>query len=190
MTGIEDYLTSAMSTLQHIENLYDRAEMLTERRLDAEEQMLHRASAAFRTGRLDAVGLYEIYEQYKALQIPGRMARWNAVMPIKWQQMHNAVRWQPNEMTGTWSGTWPLSDRDHRPAPRVSVVYVLFDAHNEPIYVGSTADFRIRLKAHAKDGKPFVRWQAYPSADREAAYLLEDRLLRERKPRLNRKASR
>lgn len=45
-------------------------------------------------------------------------------------------------------------------------------------------------KAHIRDGKSCARWLAYPCADREAAYVLEGQLLRERKPYLNRRVGR
>lgn len=78
------------------------------------------------------------------------------------------------------------------PAPPVgvSVVYVLFDVWNEPAYVGSTQDFRVRLAVHRKEKPGLLTWTAFPCADREAAYVLENRLLKEYKPHLNKKASR
>ncbi|MBL1120211.1 GIY-YIG nuclease family protein [Streptomyces sp. 110] len=72
----------------------------------------------------------------------------------------------------------------------MGVVYALFDARNDPCYLGSTDQFRTRIGKHVKDGKVFTSWQAYPCPDREAAYVLEDRLLKERLPSLNKKASR
>ena len=59
-----------------------------------------------------------------------------------------------------------------------------------PLYVGSTHVFAERVKRHYIDGKPVKFWQAYLCSDREAAYQMEDRLLKEHMPVMNRKAGR
>jgi len=190
MTEVQDHLTSAMSTLQHIEKLHLRAQQLEALRVEAEEQLLHRIGNAYASGNLTAEALSEVYDRYSALRIPGRTLRWNEAVPILWIRMPRLPKWQPNGPAGTWIGPWPLGDDDALPMPGSCVVYILFDAFNEPIYVGSTGDFRIRLKAHAKQKKPFVRWQAYVTDDREAAYRLEVKLLKEHLPRLNKRVGR
>jgi len=186
----QQIMIGAAATLQHIENLHNRMARLEVLRIEAEEQLLHRAAVAFQAGQLRADGLSEICDRYKALPFPGRMTRWNEIMPVNWHRMHELPKWQPNGPAGTWVGSWPIGKADQVPAPKAFVLYVLFDSHNEPIYVGSTGNFRTRLKTHFRQGKPFVRWQAYAVADREAAYQLEEKLLRERLPRFNKKAGR
>lgn len=185
-----DHLDSALSTLQHIENLDARAQALEERRIEAEEQMLHRVGAAYEAGQLSLPDLIEIYERYKQLNLAGRMTRWNAAIPIYWSVVPTLSRHIPNAPGGTWSGAWPFDPDDRLPPTKSFIVYVLFDATNEPIYVGSSGHFRNRLKAHARNGIIFVRWWACPAADREAAYQLEEKLLRERLPKLNKRAGR
>lgn len=91
---------------------------------------------------------------------------------------------------GTWRGEWPLAGSDSLPANGACVVYVLYDTPNEPCYVGSTQNIRARLKRHRMDGKEFAWWSAFGCADREAAYRLEERLLSEWQPYLNRKRTR
>ena len=190
MTASSGEAVSAAATLQHIEKLHAQVLKLEALRIEAEEQLLHRIGNDYRAGRLSAEELIEVYERYKATRISGRTTRWNEAVPVPWLRMPKLSLWQPNGPAGTWVGTWPMSDGASVPAPYQPVVYVLFDEASEPIYVGSTGDLRIRLKAHAKQHKPFVRWQAYAAADREAAYQLETKLLREHKPSLNKRAGR
>ncbi len=102
-----------------------------------------------------------------------------------WRPWHS-----PNGPAGSWFGECPLNDGEPLPPKWTCVVYVLFDHENVPCYVGSTNQFRQRVKRHAYDGKRFVRWVAYPCADREAAFDLEVKLLAEHKPYLNVKAGR
>lgn len=85
------------------------------------------------------------------------------------------------------SGPAQLAADDARPPTGQAVAYVLYDGL-EPVYIGSTGHFSARLARHRRD-KTFDRWTAYPCADREAAYLLEDQLLAERFPPLNRRRS-
>jgi len=190
MTNISDYVTSAVATLQHIEKLHTRARTLDALRLDAEEQLLHRIGAAYDAGQISDAELIEIYERYKLLRLVGRTQRWNEAISVTWRHMPNLWRWEPNGPAGTWVGSYPIGEKDPTPPPGSFIVYVLFDATNEPIYVGSTGDFRVRLKQHHKKQKPFVYWQAYAVEDRESAYQLEERLLRERLPRMNKRARR
>lgn len=187
-------MTSAHATLQHIENLHARAQKLEALRLEAEDQFLHRVGMAWRAGELSRSDLAEIQDRYQQLALVGRSKRWDAAIPVGWGDLSYDARMgrvhEPNGPEGTWVGSWPEAAADRMPRNRTPVVYVLFDAANEPIYVGSTGTLRARLKRHAKDGKPFVAWQAYRAADREAAYQLEVRLLKERMPPMNKKAGR
>jgi predicted GIY-YIG superfamily endonuclease len=91
---------------------------------------------------------------------------------------------------GTWRGSSPLAEGDHMPARGRCVVYVLYDAAGQPCYVGSTQHLLVRLQSHRHNGKAFTSWTASACADREAAYQLEERLLSEYQPYLNRKRSR
>ena len=186
---------SFRASLQHIALLRHREARLAAAREDTQAQVLHMIGSAYRCGEIDDERLQELFEATKAARIP--LSSWDEHVPVTWRQMIQAERRRhlealhaPNGPEGSWIGPWPLGDADPRPKGGQSVVYVLFDADNEPCYVGSTKNFRSRLGQHAKDGKEFARWQAHPCHDREHAYALEDRLLRERLPRLNRKASR
>lgn len=179
---------SVDASLQHIALLRDREQHLARIREEAQAELLHHIGSAYNCGQIDDHKLSELFEAVKAARIP--LSKWDQHVGVPWRKMPYLVLYRPNGPEGSWVGTWPLTPSAPRPTDGKPVVYVLYDASNEPCYVGSTAHFAIRLGAHAKDGKAFVRWQAHPCRDREDAYALEDRLLRERLPQLNRKASR
>lgn len=197
--AIEDLgvLDSYASTLDHIKLISaKRAEMaakLQQAQLEAEGQLVHRIANDYATGHLTDRELCEAYDAYRAVAIQGFSSIWNASMPfsvVQMQHMKTRLRREDRCAAGSWSGCFPFVDEEATPPYQFSVVYVLFDAENIPCYVGSTENFRSRVRAHARDGKRFVRWSAHPCADREAAYQLEDRLLREHKPYLNRRVGR
>jgi hypothetical protein len=92
-------------------------------------------------------------------------------------------------------GEWHWDGPEHpisgaHPADWTAVVYVLYGSDAEPLYCGSTEHFLTRLKNHDREGKQFVAWRAVPCADREQAFALEDRLLKQNCPPLNRRAGR
>jgi hypothetical protein len=184
-----------LDTLQHIDLLSERIHKLKRAQASAEEQIIHRIACDYRTGNVGIETVYALYQKLKATAVSGFPFRWSLGMPDEAHAtrirhtVYRKVRHQP-DADGNWRGIYPLEPAERFPRTGTSVVYVLFDDANVPCYVGSTSDFRGRSKAHRKEGKAFVCWLAYPCADREAAYALEDRLLREHKPYLNRKASR
>lgn len=179
------------STIQHIELINTKLCRLLTAQAQAENQLIHRVASDYNAGRIGEREVYEIYIRVKPMTIEGFGTRWNVSFSgrLSTRRIRSVVLNLPDS-DGNWRGTCPLPSRDSSPPTGQSVVYVLFDAENVPCYVGSTEDFRPRLKAHLRDGKPVVRWLAYPCADREAAYVLETRLLRERKPYLNRRVGR
>jgi len=181
---------STLATLQQIRKLREREAALAAVREQAEEQMLHRLGIGHQAGRISNEQLFAAFDAYRALEIPGRSKRWNEHIAIKWQRIDQERRWKPNGPEGTWVGVWPIAVDDAAPIGGTAVVYILFDATNEPCYVGSTGNLRTRLKQHSRAGKQFSTWQAYLCSDREAAYQLEERLLAERFPRLNKRAGR
>lgn len=193
-TGVWD---SYASTLDHIRLISaKRAEMeakLLGAQLEAEGQLVHRIASDYAAGRLTERDLCEIYDAYRAVANTGFSRLWNASLPFSAPQMqHMKARHKREDQcaVGSWSGCFPFGDGEPTPPYQFSVVYVLFDARNTPCYVGSTENFRSRIRAHAREGKQFVRWSAHPCTDRESAYQLEDRLLHEHKPYLNRRTGR
>ena len=181
---------SFAATAAHIRRLGNKETTLTAAREAAEVQAFHALGSAYRTGEICFRELYRYFLEVRALRLPGQGTRWSEQVGIDTNEMILRGRWIPNGTEGTWFGNWPIGRDDSAPKDGQNVVYVLFDVENEPCYVGSTSKLRQRMRRHEKDGKTFLRWQAYPAEDREAVYRLEDRVLRERLPKLNVKASR
>lgn len=181
------------ATAGHIASVQTTLERLAAVRDDAWAQMLAATARLYREGALGLEDLAVLAEELKASYGPGHSKVWNATMPMKLQRLQGLVRdrarFEPNGPNGSWLGTFPIG---HAPAPMlgVSIVYVLFDATNEPAYVGSTATFRIRMAEHRKTKPGITRWAAYPCRDREHAYEMEVELLRQHKPRMNKKVGR
>jgi hypothetical protein len=96
-----------------------------------------------------------------------------------------AVPTEPTEEDGSWVGEWPLPDSAARPPKGQSVVYVLYGKRDRAVYVGSTDNFQVRMKAHQAGGKRWNSWTAFPCADREEAYEVEAEYLDEYMPQLN-----
>jgi hypothetical protein len=186
----EGLATSVSATLQHIQLIEAKVSRLTEARRDALAQVLHRIGTEYRAGAITQGHLCATLAAIRHIQMPGRMKMWDEIVGVPWKRVVQLARQLPNGPEGSWVGEYPLLADASRPIAGIPVVYVLFDQDNEPCYVGSTDKFSVRLSAHVKDGKHFVRWQAHPCDDRAAAYRLEDRLLKRHKPYLNRKASR
>ncbi|MHB9857670.1 GIY-YIG nuclease family protein [Streptomyces sp. YIM S03343] len=186
----EGLATSVSATLQHIHLIQAKADRLAEARRDALAQMLHRIGTEYRTGAITQGQLCTTLAAVRDIPMPGRMKMWDEIIGVPWKRVVQLARQLPNGPEGSWVGEYPILADAPRPIAGISVVYVLFDEANMPCYVGSTDKFSVRMGAHSKDGKRFVRWQAHPCKDREHAYLLEDRLLRRHLPYLNRKASR
>lgn len=181
---------SLAATLQHIRLIQDKENRLAAARAEAMEQAIHRIATEYRAGSLTYEHLCTAMVAIRAIRHQGAMKRWDQVVGVPWKRLAHYAKRLPNGPEGSWVGEYPIPLDAPIPIYGVSVVYVLFDEANEPCYVGSTNKFSPRLTAHEKDGKRFVRWQAHPCEDRDHAYRLEDRLLRQHKPYLNRKASR
>jgi predicted GIY-YIG superfamily endonuclease len=179
-----------MSTIQHITLLREREVRLQAARLEAQNQLFHRIGSMHRCGEISDVKLIAIYERVKVAAALGSRKAWDLHVSIKWAAMKYLPGRLPNGPEGTWVGVNPCEGTDPAPHEGVPVVYVLFDSMNEPCYVGSTENLRQRIKAHATNGKVVARWQAHPCRDREHAYEVEDRLLKEHKPHLNIRAGR
>lgn len=179
-------------TLGHISLISRKRDKLREAQIQAEHQLCHRIACDYNAGRLTDQDLCDLYDEYRAVAEPGFGLRWGKHMPYGAHQMHGlkARLKRLAQKPGPWSGEFPFGDVSETPPNKVSVVYVLFQRDNTPCYVGSTEYFRSRLRQHDKAGKRFTYWTAHPCVDREAAYVLEERLLREYKPFLNRKAGR
>lgn len=181
---------SIAATMQHIELVRAREQKLAVAREAAQNQLFHRIGAAHRSGEIGDVELIAIFEAVREVNVLGSRKAWDKNIETGWLKMKYLNRQLANGPEGTWIGESPCASDAPAPTEGIPVVYVLFDDTNAPCYVGSTDNFRQRIKAHAKQGKHFARWQAHRCRDREHAYELEVRLLKENKPYLNRKVSR
>lgn len=185
-----DLLASVQATNQHIALLLEREQRLAKARDEAQAQMFHRIGSAHRCGEIDDYQLLEIFEALRTDNVPGSRKHWDASVERGWLKMKFLRGQLPNGPAGSWVGPNPCGRTDPAPTEGISVVYVLFDERNGPCYVGSTDNLRQRIKAHARDGKRFVRWQAHRCQDREHAYQLEEQLLQQNMPYLNRRQGR
>lgn len=186
----EDLATSMSTTFQHIGLIQAKEERLADARRNALHQVLHRIGSDYNTGNLTHRELCTAFLAVRGQKLRGAMNAWDDIVGISSKRLIQLAKQLPNGPENSWTGDYPIPADAPRPISGIPVVYVLFDDANEPCYVGSTDKFSARMNVHAKSGKRFVRWQAYGCDDRDHAYRLEDRLLKQHKPYLNRKASR
>lgn len=182
------------ATLQHCQMIQRKIESLQGALASAREQMFHDIAVQHRANRFTEDDLADLYHEVRQTGT-GFHAQWEKIVGVNTCTLRHVRiardRTRKNGPGGlSWVGTYPIAVTDPAPANWSSVVYVLYDSANEPIYVGSTWHFRERMNDHWKNGKPIARWMACPAGSREAAYLMEDGLLKERKPSMNRKAGR
>lgn len=184
---------------QSLAVLHDKTRRVKEAR---RETLVQIATAAKRyvDGQPQGTESAFLFDLYESLKTDGLFTAWKAAglpHPARLRaDVGNAIRHAPNEsMSGGWVGRWdwdvpggPLCST--YPRDGTPVVYVLYGANAEPVYCGSTEHFRSRLNSHDRDGKVFVAWRAVPCRSREDAFVLEDRLLRQSCPPLNRRAGR
>ena len=192
----ESVTGSIEASLDAIEALGARRATLLARKIESEDQVVHRIGRSWAAGELSMIELVDAYYAYRAVAESGYGARWDAAVSVTHKRIalavrHNAVA--PNGPDGSWQGpmgaTCVPSDS---PAPMsgASVVYVLFDDDNEACYVGSTKHFRARMRQHHGAGRRFASWAAYPCRDREHAYQREGQMLRDVMPYGNKRAGR
>ena len=175
------------ATAHHIGILNEKIQTLVRLHDEAWEQLLTSAARRYATGDLGPLDMAEMFDAMRLTYGNGFTEIWNRCMPVGSGRVKYWRECLPNGPNGTWFGQAPPGANDPVPPNGVPVVYVLFAASNEPVYVGSTEVFRKRLAWHTRD-KPGIRqWTAYRCTSREAAYQLEEQLLREHLLPLNRK---
>jgi hypothetical protein len=201
VTAVPDEMAASVQHLELIGESIDSLRAKIARLEVARTETLRQIAAASKRAIGDRRwGREEMFDLYEALNTPGFFTAWNAAglpHPARLRaEVEMARRNAPNDLaSGGWLGEF---DWEHPigviPSPHppnwTPVVYVLYAPDAEPVYCGSTEHFKQRLKAHHREGKRFAAWRASPCADREQAYILEDRLLKQSCPPLNRKASR
>lgn len=177
-------LDSLTATLDHHASLADKAEAIRTARLDTEESFCHRFGIAWRAGELTAQEALTLYDRFRAHGVQGYSNRYKAAECPGPNSLRHAIRTGPNGPNGTWHGPSLMDSTSPAPVEGTAVVYVLYDAALTPIYVGSTSNFRARIKAHRRT-KTFEYWTAQPCVDREHAYAMEAAAIRHHQPILN-----
>lgn len=197
--GLAESLGSLLAahgaTVDHLALIHRKIAMLEAARNDAEKQLFYRMAQEVKSRPDPERALVSAYAELKEqLELPFAK-NWNAALPISSMaaatRARTAYRYEKNGPGGrSWVGTRPVGDDQHVPRAGIAVVYVLYGADNEPLYLGSTGEFRTRIRTHSSGPIPWVSYMATPCSDREAAYQLEDSYLKTRKPPMNRKAAR
>jgi len=187
--------TSYEASSQHVELIANKIKALEKRQVEAEDQLFASISRDYRSGALDLVDLVAVHRSLRVYLRPGYSKRWHGAGLPSVNRLNTYVdlrhRFVMNGPGGnSWVGEYPIGAEEPRPDYGVSVVYVLYGSDNKPVYVGSTSAFIPRVNTHARDGKKFVAWMAVPCRDREHAYELEVKLLRQSMPPLNRRVGR
>lgn len=201
----EDLVAGAAATRDHIVAISQKRDALAEKQWEAEDAFLCRVKTLYNEGIFRLSDLRDLAEKWApCFFLKEWEIRWfEAGLPAVETLMDlwvASLKHTPTGPHGSWTNydpawddhlpTWvsyTASDENPMPPRGQSVVYILYDGASTPCYVGSSLDFSARLKWHLKDGKPVVVWVAYPCADRDAAYALEDRLLKQHMPYLNKK---
>lgn len=191
------------ATAQHIENLNRKINALNAARVASWNQLLTAMGRVFDDGEIDGEGLYKLLYAMADSYGAGYTRVWDRNAPVLARHVVGQARSRdarteaearnrPNGPHGTWNGALPLPVAEHSPLPikGIAVVYVLYDAENEPVYHGSTDHLRARLRRHEQEKPEAVQWVASRCDDREHAYQVEVANLRQHLPRLNKKASR
>jgi predicted GIY-YIG superfamily endonuclease len=174
-------------TEQHIRLLQAKRDRLTRALVEAEAQYIVAVAREFDSGRIAWAELYRTYQVIRDGGLAGFSSRWLAVLPYTVQKMRlmaNAQEIQEWAGCGTQiepSGNWPPKG--------TCVVYVLSRDDGEPTYVGSTHNFSTRLGRHRHAGKAWASWRAYRCRDRQHAYEVEARFLRQFKPEQNKRGA-
>lgn len=205
-TAVPEQLTASVQHLEMLGESISKIENRLSRLKEARAQTLTQiAAAAKRISRERGWGPVEMLALYESLNGPGFFTAWKAAGFPHPQRLRHEVetadRHRPNDpASGGWIGDWVVTQETWGPVGRIEngtyprrgtpVVYVLYDSEASPVYCGSSEQFDKRLWAHYRDGKRFVAWRAVPCANRADAYALEDRLLKQSCPPLNRRAGR
>lgn len=163
-------------------------------------EMLAAVRARYNAGELRHDDLLSMIDEMRHTYGEGYAQLWSRHMPegVRAHQIRSEAarrrKFLINRPNGpapdVWVGTVPECWDEPMPLQGEAVVYMLFDADGEPVYAGSSATFRTRLKTHLREKAGIVSWAAVLCADREDAYQREDELLKLRLPKYNRKASR
>lgn len=177
------------ATEQHMQLLRDKRDRLNAALIDSQYQYLTALAREHRAGRITWVDLNHAHEVCRSHRTIDLTERWNSCLGVTPGKVRVNAQMMPNGANGTWHGVWPLPDGVSHPPRGAFVAYILFDDVRAPCYVGSTKNFRERLKNHYRDGKRWTSWIAHSCTDRKHAYQVETKFLQQYKPPMNRTSS-
>lgn len=178
------------ATAHHITTVQAKLDQLAKVKDDSWTQLLTATARLYHTGALGTDDLARLSGEMRTSYGTGYTKLWETHVPVALGALRYMATQLPNGPAGSWQGTFPLTHNAVTPPRGTSVVYVIFNAQNEPVYVGSTHAFRERMRRHRKDkGASMHSWTAYPCRDRAHAYEMERDLLRQYKLRLNRQGA-
>lgn len=171
----------------HVRAAQEARAAATEALVAAEHAFLTDLAEQHREGAVSWAQLDAAYQlvAFNGDAAPGATTRWAELVGTPRAGMQRRVREEAATRNGgEWSGHWPRQRGESCPPNEQPVAYLLYDSANVPVYVGSTVNLAPRLGQHTTD-KVFTQWVAYRCATRDEAYDLEDRFLRQFKPRYN-----
>lgn len=196
--SIPDELAASVQHLESVERTIAALRAKVRRLEDVRKETLGQIAVGakrYADGKDWGTDAYLLFDLYEQLNTAGFFTAWNAVglpHPARLRaDVERIERHRPNDPTsGGWVGEWDGRPIGNYPGPGTPVVYVLYGPDASPVYCGSSQQFAKRLDVHHRSGKQFVAWRAVQAASREAAYELEDQLLKQHCPPLNMKAGR
>lgn len=181
-------------TLAHILLLREQREELREDQDQAVLQWVQELARADQAGTLtgeDLLAALHTFCDVVGLPSPDYLlatgTSWcDAGLPVE-KEIQRRIRHATNRIfEKTWRGDFPLDAEQGCPALGLPVVYVLYDATNEPLYVGRSDCFRRRMSSHRQRFKDAASsWLAYECESLEHSKRLESELLHDRKPPVN-----
>ena len=177
-----------VASLDSAEALCGRRDYFAERALKSTEQVIHRAAVKYRSSAYTMYDIADVHARVSALRIDGIWAIWSSAGLPHQALLKHWLASRPTEADGSWFGEPDLLSQITPPLGQ-PVVYVLYGADCEPLYVGSTSRFRHRIKDHRKS-KEFAFWKAWTCASREEAYVREVEMLKGSLPPLNQRVGR
>jgi hypothetical protein len=164
--------------VQHIRLLQNKRHTLTDALVGAELQFLAALRRERDAGHTTWRELRDAYATLAAGGLRGLEARWMDAIGISPERVAANAKWEAIGTGEVWKGHWPLHRGERFPPTGRYVVYVLFDADTQPIYVRGTNRCAHQFAGHRLSLKRHPSWMAFACVNRSGADELEARLLR------------
>jgi len=161
------------ASVQHIGLLQDKRRRLTAALVGAELQFLVALRREYETGDVNWTEMADAYRALSAGNLRGTHSRWMDAIPVGPKRVNANAKLEAALVGRIWRGHWPLHRRGHLaesyPPTGQLVVYMLLDADDLPIHLGSTKQCRQRFATHDANGLRWSSWTALGCADRAQA---------------------